>query len=82
MPYPWPIESADLVLEEALNIALDYLELTGQAFPFTETQRICAHVILEAWRSGVKHRIKLANYAIVALNGKPSPLQSLYPRVG
>jgi hypothetical protein len=64
---PWPIADPDVVLQEALDIALDYLEFTGQAFPFSETQRICAHTILLAWRAGAKHRIKLANYATNAI---------------
>jgi hypothetical protein len=85
MSYPWPLAETDLVLEEALDIALDYLECTGQAFPFSETQRQCAHVILDKWRAGVKHRIKLANYAIVAIEQNHAPAQgtlhSLYPRV-
>ena len=85
MSYSWPLAETDLVLEEALDIALDYLERTGQAFPFSETQRKCAHVILDKWRAGGKHRIKLANYAIVAIEqGRAPPqvtLHSLYPRV-
>ena len=85
MSYPWPLAETDLVLEEALDIALDYLERTGQAFPFSETQRQCAHVILDRWRAGVKPRIKLANYAIVAIEQGHAPpqgtLHSLYPRV-
>jgi hypothetical protein len=32
MPYPWPIADADVVLEHALDIALDYFESTGQPF--------------------------------------------------
>jgi hypothetical protein len=64
MPYPWPVTDADVVLDHALDIALDYLEFTGQAFPFSETQRICAIAILNSWRAGATHRIKLANDAI------------------
>jgi hypothetical protein len=45
---PWPIADPDVVLQEALDIALDYLEFTGQAFPFSEPQRICAHTIMLA----------------------------------
>jgi hypothetical protein len=82
--YPWPIGNADLVLSEALDIAMDYLEYTGQADPMKETQDACAHVILDAWKSGVKHRIRLANYAINAIEKPPQEqkLVSFYPRVG
>jgi hypothetical protein len=84
MPYPWPIEHTDVKLQEALDIALDYLEFTGQANPFTEVERACAYVILSAWKGGVQHRIRLANYAIVAIEEKKRPvsLQSYYPRAG
>jgi hypothetical protein len=67
MPYPWPIEFADSRLQEALDIALDYLELTRQAYPFSEVEKACALVILTAWKRGVRHRVRLANYAIVAI---------------
>jgi len=67
MQYPWPIASADMRLQEALDIALDYLEFTRQAYPFSEVERACAYVILSAWKGGVRHRIRLANYAIVAI---------------
>jgi len=83
MSYPWPIEYSDVELQEALEIATDYLEYTGQAFPFTETERACAYVILSSWKSGTRHPIKLANYAIVAIEQKrPQPVRSLYPRAG
>lgn len=85
MLYPWPIDEANVILDEALDIALDYLEFTGQAVQFTHTQRICADTILAAWRRGTRHRIKLANYAIDAIE-KKSPLKgdlpSLFPSVG
>jgi hypothetical protein len=83
MPYPWPIEFADSRLQEALDIALDYLEFTRQAVPFSEVERICANNILAAWKAGTKHRIRLANYAIVGIERKqPPPLESFYPRAG
>jgi hypothetical protein len=31
MSYPWPLFDPDPMLEEALNITLDYLAATGQA---------------------------------------------------
>jgi hypothetical protein len=83
MPYPWPLPDADVTLQDALDIALNYLEFTRQAYPFSEVERACANVILQAWRNGTTHRIKLANYAIVASERKqPPPLTSFYPRAG
>jgi hypothetical protein len=85
MPYPWPIADANYEMEVALDIALDYLERTGQAFPFSETQRICAHRIVTSWRAGIKHRIRLANDAINAIEKKEDTSEempwSFYPRV-
>ncbi len=81
LQYPWPIDHLDVKLQEALDIALDYLEFTRQAEPFTEVERICANAILAAWKAGSRHRIKLANCAIVAVERKqPPPLESVYPR--
>jgi hypothetical protein len=83
MPYPWPIESADVTLQDALDIALDYLEFTRQADPFSEVERKCAKVILTNWKAGIRQKIKLANSAIVAVEKKqPPPLESFYPRAG
>jgi hypothetical protein len=33
MSYPWPLEDADVVLQEALDIALDYLGFSGGRVP-------------------------------------------------
>lgn len=81
---PWPLFESDAVLREALDIAMDYLEFTGQAYIGTE--RICANTILRSWRRGTKHRIRLANDAIVAIEKSSKPIeiaswQLFYPRV-
>jgi hypothetical protein len=85
MHYPWPLTEANIVLDEALDIALDYLEFTRQAYPFSETQEVCAETILQSWRLGVRHRIRLANDAIMAIENRRAPLEgslrSFYPRV-
>jgi hypothetical protein len=70
MMYPWPLAERHEPLNEALEIAISYLELTGQAYPYSETQVRAADAILAAWRSGVRHKIRLANYAIVAAESK------------
>jgi hypothetical protein len=46
---------------------MDYLEGTGQAYPYSETQVKAAEAILVAWRAGARHRIRLANVGIVAV---------------
>jgi hypothetical protein len=81
--YRWPIEGPEGKLQAALDIALDYLEFTGQANSYSEVERICANIILAAWKTGTRHRIRLANYAIGAIERKqPPPLMSIYPRAG
>jgi hypothetical protein len=54
------------VLEEALNIALDYLAATGQAKIGGDTRSLVASSIMASWREGMRHRIQLANLGIVA----------------
>jgi hypothetical protein len=71
--YPWPIGDFDNAMDEALDIAMDYLERTGQAVKFTEVQRAAAVAIVTAWNMGVRHRIKLAHVAIKAVEQKPAP---------
>jgi hypothetical protein len=67
MAYRWPMTNASGVLQEALEIATAYLEYTGQAARVSEVESLCAAVILAAWRSGIRHRIKLADCAINAV---------------
>ena len=85
MAYSWPIQEVDRRMDEALDIALDYLERTGQAYPFSTTQKVCANTIVLSWRRGTRHRIRLANDAINAIEKKQiaaeSVFESFYPRV-
>jgi hypothetical protein len=65
--YPWPFGEFDNVLDDALNIAMNYLILTGQAVKFRETQTTAANAIASAWRAGVRNRMRLSNLAIRAV---------------
>jgi hypothetical protein len=65
--YPWPIGDFDYKMDAAVDIAMDYLERTGRAVMFLETQRVAASAIVAAWKCGVRHRIKLADVAIKAV---------------
>ena len=75
MPYHWPFEQPDPVLQYALDIALDYLEFTKQADLYSQTKLACARVILDEWMVGgrqQRHPLWLANKAIVAIEtGQP-----------
>jgi hypothetical protein len=57
----------DSVMDDALNIAMDYLMRTGQAVKFQEAQEVAAHAIEVAWRSQVRNRLRLSNLAIRAV---------------
>jgi hypothetical protein len=75
--YPWPLGEFDNVMDDAaLEIAMDYLDRTGQAVRFNEAQSAAAMAIAVAWKVGVRHRIKLANIAIRAAEQK---LQTMEP---
>jgi hypothetical protein len=65
--YPWPFGEFDYVMDDALNIAMDYLIRTGQAVQFREVQATAAHAIAVAWRLGVRSRLRLSNLAIRAV---------------
>jgi hypothetical protein len=68
--YPWPFGDFDNRMDDALNIAMDYLMRSGQAVKFKETQTIAATSIASAWRAGERNRVKLTNYAIRAVERK------------
>jgi hypothetical protein len=65
--YPWPLGEFDNVMDVALEIAMDYLDRTGQAVGFHEVQSTAAMAIAVAWKVGVRHPIKLADIAIKAV---------------
>ena len=71
--YPWPFGAFDNVMDDALNIAMDYLLRTGQATEFREAQATAANAIAVAWRAGVKNRLRLSNIAIMAVEEKDVP---------
>jgi hypothetical protein len=66
MKYRWPLPHPDPVLDEALDIAMKYLEATGQAKAEDDTKHIVADSVLAAWLQGTRHKIRLANVGIVA----------------
>ena len=65
--YPWPFGEFDNVMDEALDIAMDYLIRTGQAVKFREVQKTAADSIACAWQAGVRNRVRLSNLAIRAV---------------
>jgi hypothetical protein len=52
IPYAWPFEKPDPVLQRSLDIALNYLEVTALTRPDGMTEVACARVILDEWLIG------------------------------
>jgi hypothetical protein len=65
-----PFDLPEAAIQEAFNIAMRYLQFTGQAEPLGETQQECSRVIVEEWRNGKRHPIWLANKGIKAIEEK------------
>ena len=74
--YPWRFGEFDNVMDDALNIAMDYLIRTDQAVKFREAQTLAANAIADAWRAGVRSRMRLTNVAIRAVELKRDQLRS------
>lgn len=68
--YPWPFGELDYLMDDALNIAMDYLIRTDQAINFREAQKEAADAIAISWRAGVRSRLRLTNLAIKAVEQK------------
>jgi hypothetical protein len=83
--YPWPVGNFDYVMDEALDIAMNYLMLTDQAVNFSVVQTAAAKAIVAAWQAGVRHKIRLANCAIRTVESSTAEpaekIPSVYPRV-
>ena len=83
--YPWPADVHNTALNEALEIGMVYLERTGQDSQYLDAQKRAARAIIAAWRRGVNHKLRLANYAILAVEtgrgAYEGELPSFYPRL-
>ena len=73
--YPWPFGEFDNVMDDALDIAMDYLVRTEQAVNFRKSQALAANAIAIAWRSGVRNRLRLTNLAIRAVEREHNQLR-------
>jgi hypothetical protein len=80
MRYPWPV--TDTALDDALYIAMRYLESSGFCDDYARVERKAVGVILDSWRAGVRHPIYLANKAIVAVERGEGTVHILHPGLG
>ena len=71
--YPWPTGEFDNAMDVALDIAMNYLDRTGQAVMFKQAQWKAALAIMAAWKGGMRHPIKLADTAIKSVERRTAP---------
>ena len=74
----WPLHTPHPVLDEAVDIALDYLEATGSATIGDDTQYLVASA-LTLWQRGARHKIRLENEGIVAVQRANASLAAKKP---
>jgi len=75
----WPVSCEDPVFQEAMDIAMSYLEKVGILRLFIGAEELVAAEVLGAWSRGVRHKIALANAGIVAAEKQAGKLPSLFP---
>jgi hypothetical protein len=63
--FQFPVNEDHPALGEAADIAMDYMTATGLAARFANAESLVSAAILAHWQQGVRHRIALANAAIV-----------------
>ena len=68
-------------LQEAMDIAMTYLERTGALRLLVNAEDLVAVEVLGAWGRGVRHKIALANAGIVAAEKQSGTLPSVFPDV-
>jgi hypothetical protein len=81
MYYPWAIAGDRKELDAALKIVMDYLEMKDAAGDYYAVQKLAADTILNDWRRGVRHPVRMANSAIVAVENGIVALPSAFPRL-
>jgi hypothetical protein len=77
----WPMGCEDPLLQEAMDIAMTYLERAGTLRLFVIAEELVAEEVLGAWSRGVRHKIALANAGIVAAEKQAGALPSVFPDV-
>ena len=67
MSFPWPVTDDELVLDEALDIAMRYFDLLHDEAQYAAVECFAGEAIMAEWRRGVRNKIVLANKAIAAV---------------
>jgi hypothetical protein len=64
MSFPWPVTDHELVLNDALDIAMRYFDLPQDEEEYASLESLAGEAIMEDWRRGARNKIVLANKAI------------------
>lgn len=67
MSFPWPVTDDELVLSEALDIAMRYFDLPADEEEHAGVELFAAEVIMDDWRKGARSKTVLANKAIAEI---------------
>ena len=79
MSFPWPVTDDELILDEALDIALRYFELLQGEAQYAAVESCASKAIMAAWRSGERNKAVLANKAIAEIEEHHPPRKKLSP---
>src|SRR5437667_5688782 len=74
MSFPWPVTDDELVLDEALDIALRYFDLPQDEAQYATVESFAGEAIMAEWRRGVRNKVVLANKAVAEIE-KHHPLR-------
>ena len=67
MSFPWPVTDDDLILTDALDIAMRYFDLPPNEEEYAGVESFAGEAIMEDWRRGVRNKVVLANKAIAEI---------------
>jgi hypothetical protein len=80
MSFPWPVTDDELVLNEALAIAMRYFDLPHAEEEYADVEFFAGEAIMADWRQGVRNKTVLANKAIAEIE-EHHPLRRKLSRV-
>jgi hypothetical protein len=64
MSFPWPVSDDELILDDALDIALRCFDLPPDEEQYAGVESFVGQAIMAEWRRGVRNKVVLANKAI------------------
>jgi hypothetical protein len=64
MSFPWPVTDDELVLNDALDIAMRHFDLPSDEEEYAAVESFVGEAIMDDWRRGVRNKVVLANKAI------------------